>query len=324
MPRMILLSTVFIATFGGGSGFAADTPPDEPIHRYYWVQGEVTSWRPDEPLASFRRHGSEGGCSLGGTYGTGVKTARQAFEISISCVRDPKRFLVKVKVASSDAATKSFERQFDLTDLNTESLELDRDEDGRIYRLSLVPEIKEAFPPKVFDPDSLAPRSWNFQSSPVILNDQTYVGQIGMSGGTLVGVSIAGIAECEFSLVPLKDAKPTGVLHDGVVRLQGDDLSIMISNVRNGSDPQILKGGPYKVWVRWSEPEISADAAKQIIRSQIELLEIRAGDGSGISPDDLRRLKEFADTGKPMLLGSSGRDVRPDELATPESPVRPK
>ena len=315
-----LLIAALVVLFNVTAG--AQEPPKEPApqsHRYPRVNSELRSWHPDDPLGTYKLH-SSAGCSRGGTSGFGTGSSSTLhFSVSVSCASTkPNRFEVDIDVQPSARDTiEPRKEHIDLTDLRPRSLELARDEKGHVYELALIPEVVEIAPPKIFDVARLRLHSWEFLNSPVILDDQWYVGQVGMAGGNLAGIDIAGVADCEFSLLPLKDAQPTGVLKEGILQLNGEKHSLVINGVRNGREGEVLKG-PYIVWVRWSEPEISAEQAKPLIQSQIELLERRIADGDDtITPDDLRRLKDFVESGKPMLLGTSLRDARRDELAEP-------
>src|SRR5438876_9699866 len=113
---------------------------------------------------------------------------------------------VAVKPTKEDTQTKPHEIDYDLSDLAAQSLEIARDDDGRIYRLSLIPSIREKPMPKQFQVTELRLEYWSFPSSPVIVNDQDYIGRLGMGSGPLAWCDIPSLARVEFSLLHLKDA----------------------------------------------------------------------------------------------------------------------
>jgi len=293
---------------------APETPAASDVYRYVNLNLTLESWQPDKPLQTYRKHCS-GTCSHGGTTGLGVGGKRH-FNVTVRCspVTQNLKAVVKVETYGGDDRTKNLDTEIDLSDLRSQDLELVRDDDGRIYRLTIRPEITEARTARKFDATALELSTLVFRSSPVILNDDLYVGQIGMSG-SVVGIEIAGVASVEFSLLPLKDGKPIGTLNDGTIHIKGPAKTIMISGVRNGANPQVLDDGPYKVWVRWAEPSTPIGEARKMLGEQIEVLKERKASGDAAITDEIiKRIETFVDSGKPMLLGSSARDVRSDEL----------
>ena len=111
---------------------------------------------------------------------------------------------------------------------------------------------------------------WHFDQSIMIQNDTRYLGKVTLSGGELVTIDITTLARLELALASFRDARPLGRLQDGVIRITGDrDNVIEIFNVRNGKHPAVLPGGPYAVWVRWSDPSLSlADAARRVLETR--------------------------------------------------------
>jgi hypothetical protein len=71
------------------------------------------------------------------------------------------------------------------------------------------------------------------------------MGQLRMSGGPPAFCDIPGLARIEFSLLHLKNAEASGALEDGVINIIHQDTAIRISEVRNGTNAQVLAGGPY-------------------------------------------------------------------------------
>lgn len=314
-----LMIVVFGLVIGvTNSGQAAKTA----AYRYCNIRSEIRSWIPGKTLTTYQLH-SSGTCSHGGEVGLGVGTGKKNINVNITCSRNPKQIYADVELSviphgKNKEKTETVTKKFEMPDLRPQRMELSKGSDGRIYELTLIPEIIEIEKPKTFNLSDLKLQEWDFRSSPVILNDQIYVGQMGVSGANLVGVDIVGHATCEFSLIPWKDSKPTGTLNDGVLNLKGKDISIMISGVHNGAQRQILEGGPYLVWTKWTEPKLSKVESQALVRQHIELLQKRREEGDlTITPEILRRMKEFAKSGKPMLMGSSGRDLRPSEIVDP-------
>ena len=282
------------------------------VYRYYNLKLSVWSWHPDNPLKSFRQH-TTGNTSNGAEVGLGGGN----FTVKVRSVPDAEGISAKVKMTpdAKNKNVKPLDVEIKLPDLEERTLELAKDDDGRIYRLTIRPEIVEAKLPRKFDVDELELTGFDFNYSPVILNDRTYLGQIGMSGGTLSGVEIAGVANIEFSLLPLKDAEPLGTLSNGKLEIVKGKTTIMISGVRNGAKPQILDDGPYQVWVRWLEPSMPQAETQELIREQLKVFkQLRADGNLAVTPEIIQRLEEYAESGSPMVLGSHARDVRQEEL----------
>src|SRR5262249_28613285 len=150
------------------------------------------------------------------------------------------------------------------------SLEVARDADGRVYKVNLMPHLTVAPEPRQFKVTDLRLDAWGFPSSPVLVNDHDYIGRLGMSYGNLATCDIAGLAKIEFSLLKLKDSQPWGVLNDGVITITHEDgTTVAISDVKNGSDHNMLQGGPYQVWVRWNKPTYTIDEYRELMKKQI-------------------------------------------------------
>ncbi|MFI4847599.1 MAG: hypothetical protein ACIAZJ_00755 [Gimesia chilikensis] len=292
-------------------------------NRYFSVRTEIRSWIPGETLESYKLH-STGSCGRGGSVGMTIPTGEKKVNVGISCLPTSREeFVVEVKLRTIPTGknlvdTEPDTRKLNMLDLRSQRIEIARDSNGRVFELTLVPEVVVLPKPKTFKVSNLKLQEWDFNLSPVILNDQNYVGQMGVSGGNLAGVDIAGYTTCEFSLIPWKGSQPTGTLENGVLKLNGEEISLMISGVRNGASRQILKGGPFLVWTKWTKPKYSKKESQALIGQQIQELQkrIEAGDDT-ITPEDLRRVKEFVDSGKPVLMGSFSRDLKPSEIIDP-------
>lgn len=293
---------------------ADDSVKPDDVYRYANLQVSIRSWNPDNPIQTHKRH-SSGSCSHGGTVGLGVG-GENGVSVEVRCLPGRESIIADIKVEpyESNVTTKPSQNEIELSDLRNKFIEVSKDENGRVYFLVIQPEIVEAKLPAQFDVEVLAPYDWDFPSSPVILNDETFVGRVGMSGGTLVGIEIAGIANLEFSLLPLKDAKPIGTLQGGNLTIKTDDNVIVISGVRNGTAKDVLEG-PFKVWVRQLKSSSTKKELQDAFSEQLRTLEKRQAEGDlSITNDVIDRIKSYIKTGRPMLLGSSARDVRKNEL----------
>jgi len=316
--KLLMTFLFWLILYVSNAGHAEDASAS----RYFNVRSEIRSWIPGKTLETYKLH-SSGSCSHGGAVGLGIKAGKKKINVNISCSRITKQIDVEVELkvipdSKNQEAIETTTKKIDMSNLRPQRIELSQGSDGRIYELTLIPEIIEIQTAKTFHLSDLKLQAWDFRSSPVILNDQTYVGQMGVSGATLVGVDIAGYATCEFSLIPWKDSKPTGTLQDGVLNLKGKDVSIMISGVRNGEQQQILEGGPYLVWTKWTEPKLSISEAQALVPLYIKQLQKRHDEGDQkITPEILQRMKEFAKSGKPMLMGSFGRNLKQNEIINP-------
>ena len=315
--KRFTMSFVLLAVFTSFLMFCGEKEAEatEPVYRYPMLHVTLESWQADDPVQTYSKHGS-GTCSVGSTTGVGVG-GKGNFNVNVTARSKDKvlKAEVNVDVGEGETSAKPMKMTVLLKQMQTAELTLAEDGDGRTYRLKIRPEIMEVKPARKFDVVSLQLEAFDFTQSPVILNDEHYVGQIGMSGGTLSGIEIAGVANIEFSLFPLKDAKPLGTLQDGSLFIKNGEQTVLIAGVRNGTQPKTLTGGPYQVWVRWNEPKLSLSETQKKVAEQIKLLRQRQADGeTNITDDAIVRLQAFADSGRPMLFGSFARSVRKDEL----------
>ncbi len=285
------------------------------VYRYPNLQVVIQSWIPGDVVQSYRLH-SSGSCSHGGTVGVGVG-GKNGFNVSVRCLPKQNRIIAEVSIEAMETnkSLKPRTTEVDLSDMHSDFTEVTKDDDGRVYFLILRPEVVEAKLPATFSIEKLAPFDWDFDNSPVILDDEVFVGRIGMNGGSLAGISIAGVTNMEFSLRPLKSAEPIGILQNGTLTIKLDSHTIAISGIRNGAD-KITLDGPFKVWVKILDNGGNIQEVQDAFRQQLELLEKRRADGDGSITDDvIARIKRFINEGRPMLLGSNARDVRKDELS---------
>src|SRR5439155_25978714 len=133
---LVLLGMATLSAAVAGQEKSEDSPS-----RQFWADAKVLSFRPGEELASYRFGNPAGGVGPDGTLTLGVGREQRHFEVRMVAKLKEQRFLINVSVkpAEGDTQTKPQSIDYDLTDLNPRSLEIARDDDGRVYRLSLVP-----------------------------------------------------------------------------------------------------------------------------------------------------------------------------------------
>ena len=139
---------------------------DDAFFRQYWLDAKVFSFRPGAESSTFRSF--SGGGVESGTLTLGISDKQRHFDVRIMAKLKAQRFManVAVKPTKEDTQTKPHEIDYDLSDLAAQSLEIARDDDGRIYRLSLIPSIREKPMPKQFQVTELRLEYWSFPSSP--------------------------------------------------------------------------------------------------------------------------------------------------------------
>lgn len=274
----------------------------------------IRSWDPENVKATYRQH-SSGSCSYGGTVGIGVG-GTGGFNAEIQCLptNDQIAAAVSIEPYKGNANTKPSKSEVDVSDMRPDFIEVAKTEDGRVYFLIIEPEMVKLQSPKVFTVDDLSPFDWDFPQSPVVLNDNLYVGRVGMGGGSLVGITIAGVADLEFSLREIKSSKPIGTLQSGRLTINYGDDQIVISGVRNGAEKRTLQG-PYKVWVRSTGVNVSGEDYKRQMAEQVKVIqEMKYKGDVTISKDIIKQFKAFVDDNRPMLIGSTAREVRDRDL----------
>jgi hypothetical protein len=225
------------------------------IVKDYRVQIELFSMQPDRVLDSHEWHGS-GTASPNSTVGLGCRDESRDFTARIQPrLKDDHLFAdVTVAPSQSDKMTQAQVLEVDLSAMEPKAVKLARNEDGRVYMLSLTPSIKTVdVTPKRADEAALEFNKWVLQRSPVIVNDRLYAGRMDVSGGYKAYVDIGGVGKFEFAMQPFRDAKLLGTLQDGRIHIECDDgTTIEIDDVKNGVHGMRLPGGPYAVWVRQS------------------------------------------------------------------------
>jgi hypothetical protein len=305
----------------GSAACGQERKSEGTMFQQYWADVKVYSLRPGEESATYRSFGG-GGVGANGTTTLGIGDQRRHFDVRIAGKSKAQRFLatVSVKPAKEDTQTKAQEINYDLSDLAPRALEIARDDDGRVYRLSVIPSILEKPKPMQFKAADLNLEYWSFPSSPIILNDHEYIGLFSMGRAPLAWCDIPGVAKVEFSLLPLKDALPLGTLEKGVINIVHESgTTLRISDVKNGKNQDVLSGGPYRVWVRWKKPSQSIEEYRESLKRQIVSLKerIKSGDLS-LPPGTLERLEKMSESGRIGLIGNGIGPVEPDDLAQPD------
>jgi len=284
----------------------------------FWADVKVLSFRPGETLASYRWTGGGGGVGPGGTLSLGSRDGERRFEVKIVGKLKSQRFIasVSVKPEEDDVRTKAQEIEYDLSDLTPRMLEIARDEDGRIVQLSLVPSIRDVPQPRQFKAADLHFENWSFPSSPLILNDQDYLGRLSMSSSPVAFCDIPGLAKIEFSLLHLKDALPLGTLERGVINIQHENgTTLRISDVKNGSNRETLGGGPYRVWVRWLAPSETIEEYRKSLKQHLSKLKERVKNGDlTVSPKRLEQLERMSESGRVEVSEFGIRGVEDGEV----------
>jgi len=280
----VICSQVILATAYIAANVARGS--EEAPYRYYHVDAAVMSLGADHSLESFR---SLGGGS--GTPGATLGYSTPNSEITIALLVENGRFVADLESRDSkksgDAAAKK--QRVDLTNLSPTSIDLGKDNDGRVYQLNLVPSVKSVrTSPKPFREIADDLFRLQFHSSRIILNDEKYIGRMLASDAEKFSVEICGVASIEFSLYHLKDSQPWGRLDNGHITIRNPDgTTIEIQNVTNGTDNSLIEDGPYTVWVRWKKPQSSVEEFRAALEAQREELKKAAADaGAGSTVAD--------------------------------------
>ena len=305
------LSLCLASTYGEDALVKSDTS------RQYYVDAKVFSVMPDVGLDSYRSH-SGGGVGPRGRLSLGVSSDHRHFDVSIKGSKKDGRFLAHLTVVprKKDRGTAALEKVLDLSDLKPLTLDLARDDDNRIYVLNLFPRIIEQPLPKTFRASDLALEHWHFQGSHVILNDQDYLGQLNMGSSPIAWIDVPGLAKVEFSLLPLTEANPEGVLENGTVRISHkNECRIRVTNVRNGTPSEVLQGGPYRVWVRWLDPSQTVEQYRQAQKVQLASLkeQVKKGD-LDLPQGTIDRLERLATSDRILQISGGLRGARKGEI----------
>ena len=300
--------------------FGQEPKVEDPLAYQFWADARVFSLLPGDELATYHSQ-SGGGVGPSGTLTLGVAKKQRQFNVCMKAKLKAHRFLVNVTVTpdEDDTHTQTQEIDYDLSDLNARSLEIARDDDGRVYWLSLVPRMMERPKPKQFKASDLRLEYWSFPSSPVIVNDQDYIGRLAMSMGPLAFCDIPGLAKIEFSLLHLRNAEALGTLEKGVINIAHDGTTMRISDVKNGVNAEMLTGGPYRVWVRWNKPTESVEEYHESMKQHIVSLKERVKSGDlSMSPESLKRLEKLSESDRIVLSANGVSGVEEDDLVRPD------
>jgi len=289
---------------------------------YYWLDASVFSIDETDVLTSYEGYKS-GGTGPSSSLIFGVTANQRKFLVKIAATQENRRFKASLKVQpdKKDKSTKARDEQFDLTDLESRTIDLGKDDDGRVYRVRLVPHVRQHAEPKRFRLSDFGLNDWHFQDSAVILNDQEYLGTLSLGGGEVAWIDVPGLAKVEFSLLPFKGAKSEGVLKGGTVRLErSDGTQLRITNVRNGFTPTPLPGGPFQVWVRWSNPSESIEEYRDSLKRHIQELRERSKRGDvELSKQTLERLEKATVSGGAIRIEGGVSSPKKNDLGDQDS-----
>ncbi len=288
---LLILGAWFSAIMGTPSALAQSDR--QPVARYYFADVSVYSLVPGKGIAAIEGQFVGGGFGPGGTFGTSIMQGKREIALLFDGQLRDGRFICNMSASEVKGEARvelpQLAKQIDLTDLDASTIEIAKDADGRRYVVRIVPKVVEPPTAIKFDPTTLRLTYFSFDASPVILDDQEYLGTIQMASGEFVTFDITSIAKIEFSLVPFKGASERGFLKDGQIKIQHEGHSLMIQRVLNGSQSTVLQGGPYKLYVRWSPPTYTHEEAKKLMREQLAELKAQAAKGLGTqSPESLR------------------------------------
>jgi hypothetical protein len=309
ITTFLLLGCLAVASIAAAAG--------ETQSRHYFADVTLFSIVPEQGIDSLKESGG-GGVSPRGTLGLSLSDGSRKFDVKVVGQLKKSRFVATLTITpdEKDQRTKPITKEFDMTDLKPQVVEIGRDDDGRVYRLNLVPRVISHPRPKQFDAMNLGLQRWNFRRSPVIVNEQDLLGEINMAGGEIAYVDIPGFANVEFSLLPLRDAKPEGVLDGGTISIEHESQRLTISNVRTGDNPNTLIGGPYKVWIRWKKPSQTVEQYHDAVKKRLAILKAKIADGSlDVSEGTIERLEKAIEAGRVLMLTNGVRSVSKGEIS---------
>ncbi len=300
----------------------AEQPTSATEDRQPMADAKLFSVIPGRELATYEAYGL-GGVGPNGASETGVVEHGRQFQVSITGKRNADRFSVVVRVMpqKADARTRPMEKEYDLSDYLPRSIELARDDDGRVYRLNLCPRVEQSPVPTQFEVKDLDLQAFSFPSSPVVINDLDYAGELSASRGPIVQFDVPGLAKIEFSLLHLKNAAPIGSLLDGQINIiRADGTTVRISNVKNGANQEVLPGGPYTIWVKWDKAE-SMEEFEKSFKATIAGAKEKAKTGDVWLPAETwKHLEKLSQSGRPHIMTFELRGVEPGDL----EPVKAK
>jgi hypothetical protein len=294
------------------------TADDEPARRSYFLRTELVSIQPEVGISSYRIH-EDAGVGGFGTLDLDVSDGDREFTILLTPRMEKGRYLATLVVqpGMTDSLTPPVDRELDLSELQAQTVELVRNEDGRVYRLNLLPQVEEYPQPVEFRVARLHMEHWAFPSCPIIVNDHHYAGSLSLSGNSLGWIDISNVGLIEFSLLHLKDAQPWGTLDNGHLRIQHENgTTISMSGVENGwPERRTLPGGPYTVWVRWKESTTDPQEYVRMLRQTIADARTRAENGEPMMDMEIwQRVIERVEAGHPQMVSNGMGPVARDDL----------
>ena len=288
----------------GSEAIAEESSTDDYIRRAFVIDASTFSYIPEKGINSYRQT-SSGMAEEGSRLGFGFTIDEHSVSIKLRPLHKSGRFSASVDMRpqATKEALGFTDQQIDMTDLKPLAIEIGKDKSGRVFQLNLTPRVRITNrTPRRFDANKLRLHNFTFAKSPIFLNDSQYVGRLHSSGGSIAHIDVYGVAKVEFSLYHLVGWEPWGVLDDGVITIvhPEEKTNLQISNVLSSANNENLMGGPYRVWVRWSEPSKTVEQHRQ---SLIQLRErLQKSDASAVRLGWLD--KQIARPPGPWLGGS--------------------
>jgi hypothetical protein len=331
LPHILSLASAGIMVLASARESRAQAPsaaelPKISDFRSIYVDCTAYSLRPGAGLGTYQKRGS-GGTGPRGSWGTTIQQSDgKSYSLTVTVRQHEKEFLADFSVkdvtrGQPEKDLPNLSQSLNLTDMQPHMIEIAKDPDGHVYRLNLIPRLVEPILPKKFSTSDFGLDGWTFNQSAVILNDQEYVGSIGMSTeeGYVCSLGIAGLADVEFSLTEMTDSKPEGTLQHGTISIMHESTVLQIRGVLNGKPPQMLSG-PYLVFVRWKQPEYSLDEARTMMKEQLSILKGQIEKGDTSIPKEVvnqieRKLTEWKG---PFLMRSGARQLQKKEIVVPD------
>jgi hypothetical protein len=305
-----------VLTAAGLSAIQSFAAQAKDSYSYYHIDAAVISLDANHSLSSFRSGGKGSG-----TPGAQLGYSTPEVEITIALLVESNHFYADVTtrpLAKSDKAVEKKQR-IDLTGLRPTSLDLGTDKNGRAYFLNLVPDIVSiSLKPKSFQQVSDDLYRLQFHASRIVLNDKQYIGRMLASDAQVFNVDICGVASIEFSLRHLKGAEPWGRLQNGQITVtHPDGTTIEIGNVTNGTEKNLVEGGPYTVWVRWKKSEQTVEAYRKSLseyRDQLKKGSVKNGTANTAAEALAVIEQELAREPGPWVTGCGACDLPKDQF----------
>lgn len=244
------------------------------VSRDFLVDVAIVSHVPGGKIESYGWHGS-GMATSGSRLGLGVRIDDKHPSVNFHPYAEENRLLLEVDV-TPDSFGLQFE-PFDLTTLRPLAIDLGTDESGRVFQANVTPRVRITdSTPQAFDAKGMRLHHWTFPDCTILLNDSRYVGRIHCSSSPVGFFDVSSTARVEFSLLEVKEWEPWGTLTNGKLTLSHPDsgTSLQVAGVRNGRESLTLPGGPYRVWVNWSESETTVEQH----REQLQVLRDKYAD----------------------------------------------